>query len=149
MESYWVYELCHGRYLRQYHEDKEPGKVNFNNKLKIIHAPCSLFLKKPKLQEYFLGYYGKTSPDQKEEEIEKAKKTIMDEDNLNSRKLTISQLKKFIKRRKLGDLNLPYFRVNFTSGTTCDVTQKPRIANILYICHRGVKADVSTLIKTC
>ena len=27
LESYWTYELCHGRFLRQYHEDKELGKV--------------------------------------------------------------------------------------------------------------------------
>ncbi|XP_055957245.1 endoplasmic reticulum lectin 1 isoform X5 [Patella vulgata] len=38
IESYWTYELCHSKYLRQYHETKEPGK-------------------KPKIQEYFLGYH--------------------------------------------------------------------------------------------
>lgn len=35
MESYWTYELCHGRYVRQYHEDREGKKL--------------------KMQEYFLG----------------------------------------------------------------------------------------------
>lgn len=35
MESYWTYEICHGKYIRQYHEDREGKKV--------------------KLQEYFLG----------------------------------------------------------------------------------------------
>ena len=29
IETYWTYELCHGRYLRQYHEDKELKQVKF------------------------------------------------------------------------------------------------------------------------
>ncbi|KAK0056956.1 endoplasmic reticulum lectin 1 [Biomphalaria pfeifferi] len=37
IESYWTYELCHGRHLKQYHESKEQGM-------------------QPKLQEYYLGY---------------------------------------------------------------------------------------------
>ncbi|KAM0732303.1 Endoplasmic reticulum lectin 1 [Formica fusca] len=35
LESYWTYELCHGKYVRQYHEDREGKKI--------------------KLQEYYLG----------------------------------------------------------------------------------------------
>lgn len=40
LESYWTYEVCHGRFIRQYHEDREGKKV--------------------KLQEYFLGRWDKT-----------------------------------------------------------------------------------------
>ncbi|CAG7830478.1 unnamed protein product [Allacma fusca] len=35
LETYWTYELCHGKYIRQYHEEREGKKV--------------------KLQEYHLG----------------------------------------------------------------------------------------------
>lgn len=35
LESYWTYEICHGRFIRQYHEDREGKKI--------------------KLQEYILG----------------------------------------------------------------------------------------------
>lgn len=35
LESYWTYEVCHGRYIRQYHEDREGKKI--------------------KIQEYILG----------------------------------------------------------------------------------------------
>lgn len=27
MESYWTYELCHGRYVQQYHEERDGKKV--------------------------------------------------------------------------------------------------------------------------
>jgi endoplasmic reticulum lectin 1 len=37
LESYWTYELCHGKYLRQYHEERAGKDL--------------------KLQEYFLGRY--------------------------------------------------------------------------------------------
>ncbi|CAK9821039.1 Endoplasmic reticulum lectin 1 [Anthophora plagiata] len=39
VESYWSYELCHGRYVRQYHEDRNGKKV--------------------KTQEYYLGTFDK------------------------------------------------------------------------------------------
>lgn len=39
LESYWTYEVCHGRYIRQFHEDREGKKV--------------------KLQEYYLGRWEK------------------------------------------------------------------------------------------
>uniref|UniRef100_A0A8C7W9U9 Endoplasmic reticulum lectin n=1 Tax=Oncorhynchus mykiss TaxID=8022 RepID=A0A8C7W9U9_ONCMY len=35
IESYWTYEVCHGKHVRQYHEEKETGQI--------------------KLQEYVLG----------------------------------------------------------------------------------------------
>ena len=39
MEPYWTYELCHGKHLRQYHEEREGKNI--------------------KLQEYFLGKFTK------------------------------------------------------------------------------------------
>ncbi|XP_019865202.2 endoplasmic reticulum lectin 1 [Aethina tumida] len=43
IESYWTYEVCHGRFIRQYHEDREGKKV--------------------KLQEYKLGQWDSKSFD--------------------------------------------------------------------------------------
>ncbi|KAH9519552.1 Endoplasmic reticulum lectin 1 [Bulinus truncatus] len=37
IESYWTYELCHGKHLKQYHESKEQGM-------------------QPRIQEFYLGY---------------------------------------------------------------------------------------------
>ena len=28
IESYWTYELCHGKHIKQYHENKELGLVS-------------------------------------------------------------------------------------------------------------------------
>lgn len=41
IESYWIYELCHGQYVKQYHETKSAGK-------RLV------------TEEYFLGYYHQT-----------------------------------------------------------------------------------------
>nr|XP_028580905.1 endoplasmic reticulum lectin 1 isoform X1 [Podarcis muralis] len=56
IESYWTYEVCHGKHIRQYHEEKETGqKIN--------------------IQEYFLGNMLHKSPildpEQEEKENEK------------------------------------------------------------------------------
>lgn len=46
IESYWIYEICHGQYVKQYHETKNAGKRVVN-------------------EEYFLGYFNadKQEPD--------------------------------------------------------------------------------------
>ncbi|XP_036118054.1 endoplasmic reticulum lectin 1 isoform X4 [Molossus molossus] len=57
IESYWTYEVCHGKHIRQYHEEKESGqKVN-------IH-------------EYYLGnMLAKTLLSEKEHEAEEKEKS--------------------------------------------------------------------------
>ncbi|XP_077996481.1 endoplasmic reticulum lectin 1-like [Glandiceps talaboti] len=49
IEAYWNYELCHGKHLRQYHEEKEAGKNT-------------------KLQEYFLGKVTESEEESTDEE---------------------------------------------------------------------------------
>ena len=51
LESYWTYELCHGKYLRQYHEEREGKEI--------------------KLQEYNLGKFTKEMFDELVAEHEK------------------------------------------------------------------------------
>jgi len=51
LESYWTYELCHGKYLRQYHEEREGKEI--------------------KLQEYNLGKFTKEMFDELVSEHEK------------------------------------------------------------------------------
>ncbi|CAH1373828.1 unnamed protein product [Tenebrio molitor] len=69
LESYWTYEVCHGRFIRQYHEDREGKKV--------------------KLQEYTLGrwddkLYEKALSEMKESETDKnAQIPVKKIDNVN------------------------------------------------------------------
>lgn len=56
LESYWTYEVCHGKFVRQYHEDREG--------------------KKSKLQEYILGKWD-------EEEHKKLVKEHLQSENEN------------------------------------------------------------------
>ena len=64
IETYWTYELCHGRFLRQYHEEKDSGLVSVilqtspSKSLSHCHALFSPE-QKTQLQEYYLGYYTK------------------------------------------------------------------------------------------
>lgn len=44
LESYWTYELCHGKFLRQYHEERDAKNI--------------------KVQEYFLGKFDKEKYDE-------------------------------------------------------------------------------------
>ncbi|KAK7864622.1 hypothetical protein R5R35_012401 [Gryllus longicercus] len=53
IESFWKYELCHGRHIRQYHEEREGKKV--------------------KQQEYYLGKWDSVQQLKLYEELEKMK----------------------------------------------------------------------------
>ncbi|XP_008320064.1 endoplasmic reticulum lectin 1 isoform X2 [Cynoglossus semilaevis] len=62
IELYWTYELCHGKHVRQYHEEKETGQIS--------------------VQEYFLGNMAQKSEQtetDKEEEAPKTKSTTESE----------------------------------------------------------------------
>ncbi|KAL4237569.1 hypothetical protein ACF0H5_002283 [Mactra antiquata] len=126
IESYWTYELCHGKHLRQYHEDKELG------------------LKKPELKEYYLGKMPLQSS------ITKAAKTEETEDDDKVGPTTVKEThpSQEILSIKLDGIDLPYFSVNFTHGSVCDVTGKPRISNIMYVCQLTGRGEIYQLKET-
>ena len=40
LEHYWTYELCHGRYIRQFHEEREGKTVKVSNVLVKFASIC-------------------------------------------------------------------------------------------------------------
>ncbi|XP_061173865.1 endoplasmic reticulum lectin 1-like [Saccostrea echinata] len=115
IESYWTYELCHGRYLRQYHEDKE------------------LSAKKPKVQEYYLGYFGQYRPSKGQDLAKELEEKLKPQE---------------IKSKRVDDIELPYYEVNMTEGTECDLNKKPRQVRILYICQPDGRGEIYEMKET-
>lgn len=123
IDSYWSYELCHGKYIRQYH-DTVVGGQGKNDKPQIHTL------------EYFLGYWNgkKTKAMISELELQKASGQ-----NINP------------PTKKIEGVDIPYFQMNYTDGTLCDLTGDFRRASVLYVCILGAKSDVFILeeVSTC
>lgn len=54
MESYWTYEVCHGNYIKQFHEEREGKKI--------------------KVQEYFLGKWDEQKTNDLRAKLEEAER---------------------------------------------------------------------------
>ncbi|XP_063822799.1 endoplasmic reticulum lectin 1 isoform X1 [Ostrinia nubilalis] len=111
LESYWSYEVCHGRYIRQYHEEREGKQV--------------------RTQEYFLGHWSL----EKQGNLEKEIQTMLDN-------------KVPPKTTKVDGVNLPYVEMLLEKGTLCDLSGKPRITRVLYVCYIHGKHEVYSFKET-
>lgn len=90
--------------------------------------------KKTKLQEYFLG---------KLDKAEKARLFTYYEEQAKdpNRKMNIPV-------KKIEGINMPYVEVEMTDGTLCDLSKKPRVIRVLYVCYKHGKHDVFSLKET-
>jgi len=113
LESYWTYELCHGRYLRQYHEERDGKEV--------------------KVQEYFLGRFGKENLDElfKDEERDK-----------------VNDITRHPPTKKIESMSMPYFELSMEDGTLCDLNNQPRRTRVLYICYPTGRNEVYSFKET-
>jgi endoplasmic reticulum lectin 1 len=121
LEQYWTYELCHGRFLRQFHEESVVSK------------------KTAKGQEYILGKF------------DAAVQFSVAEKEFNEK---LAQLKeKGMKPPSISieGNNLPYIEFNYTSGTLCDINNKPRTTRVFYVCSDNAKHEIYSIkeIFTC
>ncbi|KAH0567142.1 endoplasmic reticulum lectin 1 isoform X1 [Cotesia glomerata] len=116
LESYWTYEICHGRYVKQYHEEREGKKV--------------------KKQEYFLGNFDKLQRSKLSAEYDERAK---------------NPGKYEIPTKKFEGIRMPYVEVQMTDGTVCDLSNKPRTINLLYVCHHMGKHEIYSLeeVSSC
>uniref|UniRef100_T1JB26 Endoplasmic reticulum lectin 1 n=1 Tax=Strigamia maritima TaxID=126957 RepID=T1JB26_STRMM len=105
LEQYWTYELCHGRYVKQYHDEKDTSVPNS---------------KKLRRQEFLLGQFN----------AEDYLPTRAD----SREKISSKKDRKNIPTKKIESQSLPYFEIVMSDGTTCDLNNNARSAKILYIC---------------
>ncbi|GFO04145.1 endoplasmic reticulum lectin 1-like protein [Plakobranchus ocellatus] len=133
IESYWTYELCHGKSLKQYHETREQGS-------------------KPKVQEYFLGLGNSrtTAKEQKSATLKvrsevdgTVKETILNNafDQQSSEGVEEGKSSS-LPVREIDGIQLPYYEVVMDGGTRCDLTGKPRKSRVLYICHSEGRGEI-------
>ncbi|XP_035732808.1 endoplasmic reticulum lectin 1-like isoform X1 [Vespa mandarinia] len=114
LESYWTYELCHGHFVRQYHEDREGKKV--------------------KTQEYYLGNFDKSQNFKLSVEYDELAKN--------------SDKKSEIPVKKVDGINMPYVEIKMGDGTLCDISSKPRMIRVLYVCYQHGKHEIFSLKET-
>ncbi|CEF67051.1 Endoplasmic reticulum lectin 1 [Strongyloides ratti] len=101
VDVYWSYEVCHGRHIIQYHEDRETKKRD----------------------EYYLGNIVFQTPKEKYF------------DHLNPPK------------KQIQGKDIPYYSVQYRSGTICDLTGKPRNTSLIYICVEKAKDIVINQVE--
>lgn len=53
-----------------------------------------------------------------------------------------------IPTTKIEGKTMPYFMVNYTGGTTCDLTGKPRVSHILFVCYEEGRHDIYSIKET-
>lgn len=124
IESYWTYELCHGHYIKQYHEERE-GKTS-------------------KLQEYYLGKWNKQKTEAYQEKDRQTQKTAA-----ASTTITGAPAKSSLQYKKVLTSSLPYFEVEMSDGTLCDLNNDlPRVTKVLYVCYSNGKNEVFSLKET-
>ncbi|XP_046962137.1 endoplasmic reticulum lectin 1 isoform X2 [Vanessa cardui] len=111
LESYWSYEVCHGRYIRQYHEEREGKNV--------------------KTQEYSLGHWSADRQAKLEADLKAA------QDN-----------KVKLKTTKVEGMSLPYIEMTMDEGTVCDLSGKPRLTRVLYVCYTHSKHEIYSFKET-
>ncbi|EGT57596.1 hypothetical protein CAEBREN_32256 [Caenorhabditis brenneri] len=100
IDVYWTYQVCHGRYVIQYHEDKHVAGVDRT--------------------DFYLGNFDAA--------------------------LTASEHSK-PQTRRIENEDYPYYSVTYNHGTTCDVTGKPRVTDVVYICVEKVQHKILSVTE--
>lgn len=52
------------------------------------------------------------------------------------------------KTRKVEGVSLPYFEMNMSDGTVCDLSGRPRQTSVLYVCYPQSKHNVLSVKET-
>ena len=148
IESYWTYEICHGKHLRQYHEERIKSnskttseKIDKGTKVLIDSDTGSTITLQSgddkndaiKTTEYFLGYL--TNHVDSEGHLlnpPEAPKRLID-----------------VPTRKIDGERRSYFSVEMTDGTPCDVKSGAgRKTTVLYVCQPTSRNEMFSITET-
>lgn len=89
--------------------------------------------KNARLHEYILGLFSSESLSMLNDKVEADFKEKLNSD---------------IPTTKIEGRDMPYFMLNYTDGTICDLTGKPRISHILYVCYEEGRHDIYSIKET-
>lgn len=121
LEQYWTYEICHGRYIRQFHEDSTPQKTRTGAS-----------------QEYILGKY-------------EISRLASSESQFLSHLADLAKEGRKRPTVTVDDIQLPYIEINMTDGTLCDLSNTKRLTRVFYVCNEDAKHELYSIkeVSTC
>lgn len=53
-----------------------------------------------------------------------------------------------VPTKKIDGVSMPYLEINMTDGTLCDLSQKPRVTKVLYVCYAHPKHEITSFKET-
>ncbi|KAL6101716.1 erlec1 [Pungitius sinensis] len=121
IESYWTYEVCHGKHIRQYHEEKETGQ-------------------KISVQEYFLGNVAEKSQQSTETDKREEEENVKSAADIEVPTKNIEgQLTPFFAL-EMGNGTPCVLKQN-----------EARSTSVLYVCHPEAKHEILSIaeVTTC
>ncbi|XP_026315422.1 endoplasmic reticulum lectin 1 isoform X3 [Hyposmocoma kahamanoa] len=136
LESFWSYEVCHGRYIRQYHEDRD-GKI-------------------VRTQEYYLGYWNQEKQAKLEAQLDAVdeekqapySRPALIRSTKNKKSNKIDEDDDGNRMAKVEGFSLPFVELVMDDGTICDLSGKPRVTRVQYVCYSPGKHEVYSFKET-
>ncbi|XP_068744176.1 endoplasmic reticulum lectin 1-like [Montipora capricornis] len=125
LDTYWTYELCHGRHVKQFHEVKAGVVDN-------------------QVQEYYLG---RLEPKVIHTKNEGKDKPLVQPPTQGS-----GRSDKNVPMRKIDGHEFPFYKVVMTNGTPCDLLgNKPRMTFVVYMCNPRSSNEIISVkeLQTC